>query len=188
VTQILTAARQGDAGARDRLMTLIYGELRAVAHRQLRRWRPGQTLATTALVHEAYLKLVDQAGASWQDRAHFLSVAGIAMRHILVDAARRRAAKKRGGEGLRIPLDELPGRQEPDADSRAVEILALDAALTSLAARNERLSRLVELRFFAGLTEEETAQTLGTSERTVRRDWRKARAFLFDALRERTAG
>jgi len=189
VTQILAAARQGDANARDRLTTLIYGELRAVAHRQLRRWRRGQTLDTTALVHEAYLKLVDQSGASWQDRAHFLSAAGVAMRHILVDAARRRAAKKRGGEDLRIPFDELVAvRDETDADARAVEILALDAALTSLAALNERLSRLVELRFFAGLTEEETAQTLGTSERTVRRDWRKARAFLFDALRERTAG
>jgi RNA polymerase sigma factor (TIGR02999 family) len=172
----------------DRLLTLVYDELRAVARRQLRRWRPGQTLNTTALVHEAYLRLVDQAGASWQDRAHFLSVAGVAMRHILVDAARRRAAKKRGGEELRVPLDEVePGRSGPDANSQAVEILALDAALTSLAARNERLSRLVELRFFAGLTEEETAQTLGTSERTVRRDWLKARAFLFHTLHEQAA-
>ena len=173
----------------DRLMTLVYDELRAVARRQLRRWRPGQTLDTTALVHEAYLRLVDQAGASWQDRTHFLSVAGIAMRHILVDAARRRAARKRGGEGVRIPLDELrPGQIGPDASGYAVEILALDEALTSLAARNERLSRLVELRFFAGLTEEETAQTLGTSERTVRRDWLKARAFLFHILSYRAEG
>jgi RNA polymerase sigma factor (TIGR02999 family) len=170
----------------DRLMTVVYDELRAVARRQLRRWRPGQTLDTTALVHEAYLRLVDQAGATWQDRNHFLSVAGTAMRHILVDAARRRMTKKRG-EGLRVTFDELhPGRRGPDASSHAVEILALDEALTSLAARNERLVRLVELRFFAGLTEEETAQTLGTSERTVRRDWLKARAFLFHALRDRT--
>jgi len=172
----------------DRLMVLVYDELRAVARRQLRRWRPGQTLDTTALVHEAYLRLVDQAGVSWQDRTHFLSVAGVAMRHILVDAARRRAAKKRGGEGLRISLEESrPGWSGPDGDSHAVEILALDEALTSLAVRNERLSRLVELRFFAGLTEEETAETLGTSERTVRRDWLKARAFLFHVLSERTA-
>jgi len=172
----------------DRLMVLVYDELRAVARRQLRRWRPGQTLDTTALVHEAYLRLVDQAGSSWQDRVHFLSVAGVAMRHILVDAARRRAAKKRGGEGLRISLEESrPGWSGPDGDSHAVEILALDEALTSLAVRNERLSRLVELRFFAGLTEEETAETLGTSERTVRRDWLKARAFLFHVLSERTA-
>ena len=189
VTQLLAAVRQGDGSAMDRLMTLVYDELRAVARRQLRRWRPGQTLDTTALVHEAYLRLVDQAGASWQDRAHFLSVAGVAMRHILVDAARRRTAKKRGGEDLRISLDELgPDRGGMDASRQAVEILDLDEALTSLAARNERLSRLVELRFFAGLTEEETAQTLGTSERTVRRDWLKARAFLFHALRGREEG
>jgi len=189
VTQLLAAVRQGDGSAMDRLMTLVYDELRAVAHRQLRRWRPGQTLDTTVLVHEAYLRLVDQAGASWQDRAHFLSVAGVAMRHILVDAARRRAAKKRGGEGLRITLDELqPDQRGMDAARQAVEILDLDEAMTSLAARNERLSRLVELRFFAGLTEEETAQTLGTSERTVRRDWLKARAFLFHALRGRDEG
>ena len=173
----------------DRLMTLVYDELRAVARRQLRRFRPGQTLDTTALVHEAYLRLVDQAGASWQDRAHFLSVAGVAMRQILVDAARRRTAKKRAGEYLRISFDERrPGRGGPDASRQAVEILDLDEALTSLAARNERLSRLVELRFFAGLTEEETAQALGTSERTVRRDWLKARAFLFHALRGRDEG
>jgi len=189
VTQLLAAVRQGDGSAMDRLMTLVYDELRAVARRQLRRWRPGQTLDTTALVHETYLRLVDQAGASWQDRAHFLSVAGVAMRHILVDAARRRVAKKRGGEGLRITLDELgPDRGGTDAFRQAVEILDLDEALTSLAARNERLSRLVELRFFAGLTEEETARTLGTSERTVRRDWLKARAFLFHALRGRDEG
>ena len=188
VTQLLSAARQGDGSAVDRLMAVVYEELRAMAHRQLRRWRPGQTLDTTALVHEAYLRLVDQAGATWQDRAHFLSVAGVAMRHILVDAARRRAAKKRGGEDLRISLDEMRLEPGQGVDSQAVQILALDEALTSLAARNERLSHLVELRFFAGLTEEETAQTLGTSERTVRRDWRKARAFLFHALQERVAG
>jgi RNA polymerase sigma factor (TIGR02999 family) len=185
VTRLLAAARQGETEAMDRLIALVYEELRAVARRQLRRWRPGQTLDTTALVHEAYLKLMDPVGASWQDRAHFLSVAGVAMRHILVDAARRRMAKKRGGEGFRIPLEELAGRDEPEAGARAVEILALDEALNSLAACNERLCRLVELRYFAGLTEEETALTLGTSERTIRRDWRKARAFLFDALRER---
>ncbi|HYX25634.1 MAG TPA: ECF-type sigma factor [Thermoanaerobaculia bacterium] len=189
MTQLLAAVCQGDGSAMDRLMTLVYDELRAVARRQLRRWHPGQTLDTTALVNEAYLRLVDQAGASWRDRVHFLSVAGVAMRQILVDAARRRAAKKRGGEGLRITLDDLqPDPGGMDASRRAIEILDLDAALTSLAARNERLSRLVELRFFAGLTEEETARTLGTSERTVRRDWLKARAFLFHALRGRDEG
>ncbi len=189
MTQLLAAVRQGDGSAMDRLMTLVYDELRAVARRQLRRRRPGQTLDTTVLVHEAYLRLVDQAGASWQDRSHFLSVAGMAMRQILVDAARRRVAKKRGGEGLRISLDELgPDQGGTDASRQAVEILDLDAALTSLAARNERLSRLVELRFFAGLTEEETARTLGISERTVRRDWLKARAILFHTLGGRDEG
>lgn len=186
ITRLLAAARQGDAGAIDRLMVLVYDELRAIAHRQLRRRRPGQTLDTTSLAHEAYLKLVGPGGADWQERHHFFSVAAIAIRHILVDAARRRAARKRGGEALRVTFDELASIQK-DLGADAVEILALDEALTSLAALNERLSRLVELRFFAGLTEEETAEVLGTSERTVRRDWRKARAFLFYALNGQTS-
>ena len=181
ITQLLAAAREGDGAAFDRLVALVYRELRVIARRQLRRRRPGQTLTTTALVHEAYLRLADHAG--WHDRAHFLAVAALAMRHVLVDAARRRAAKKRGGDEVRITFDALaPGAEEPGADARAVEILAVDRALTALAALNERLSRLVELRFFAGLTEEEVAQVMGTSERTVRRDWRKARAYLFQAL------
>jgi RNA polymerase sigma factor (TIGR02999 family) len=189
ITSLLAAARQGDGSATHRLMTLVYDELRAMARRQLRYRRPGQTITTTVLVHEAYLKLIDQNSATWQDRSHFFSVAALAMRHILVDSARRRVAKKRGGEDVRITLDEfrLSG-EETDAEARAVEVLAVDRALTSLAALNERLSQLVELRFFAGMTEEETAQVMGTSERTVRRDWRKARAFLFQALGGRGAG
>nr|QEO74115.1 extracytoplasmic-function sigma-70 factor [uncultured bacterium] len=189
ITSLLAAARQGDGSATHRLMTLVYDELRAMARRQLRYRRPDQTITTTALVHEAYIKLVDQNGATWQDRSHFFSVAALAMRHILVDSARRRVAKKRGGEDVRITLDEfrLSG-EETDAEARAVEVLAVDRALTSLAGLNERLSQLVELRFFAGMTEEETAQVMGTSERTVRRDWRKARAFLFQALGGRAAG
>jgi len=183
ITGLLAAARQGDGDAASRLMALVYDELRIMARRQLRGRRPGQTLTTTALVHEVYLKLVDQDGVPWQDRSHFFGVAALAMRHILVDSARRRVAKKRGGEDVRIPLDELRlSGGAPDAEARAVEVLAIDRALTSLAALNERLSQLVELRFFAGLTEEETAEAMGTSERTVRRDWRKARAFLFQAL------
>jgi RNA polymerase sigma factor (TIGR02999 family) len=183
ITGLLASARQGDSSATDRLLDLVYDELRAMARRQLRRRRPGQTITTTALVHEAYLKLVDHDGIPWQDRSHFFSVAALAMRHILVDSARRRIAKKRGGEDVRITLDEWRlGDAAPDAEARAVEVLAVDRALTSLAALNERLGQLVELRFFAGLTEEETAEALGTSERTVRRDWRKARAFLFQAL------
>ncbi len=182
ITRLLAAAREGDGGAAQRLIALVYDELRLVARRQLRYRRPGQTITTTALVHEAYLKLVDPHGATWQDRSHFFSVAALAMRHILVDSARRRVAKKRGGEDVRVLLDEFRLGGEPGAEARMLEVLAVDRALTSLAALDERLSRLVELRFFAGLTEEEAAQTLGTSERTVRRDWRKARAFLFEAL------
>jgi len=188
ITGLLAAARQGDGSATQRLMALVYDELRAMARRQLRRRRPGQTVTTTALVHEAYLKLVDHEGVTWQDRSHFFSVAALAMRHILVDSARRRVAKKRGGEDVRITLDELRLGGEPDAEARAVEVLAVDRALEALAALNERLSQLVELRFFAGLTEEETAQVMGTSERTVRRDWRKARAFLFQALGGQASG
>lgn len=189
ITGLLSATRQGDGSAMPRLVSLVYDQLHVMAHRQLRHRRPGQTLTTTVLVHEAYLKLVDHPGASWQDRSHFFSVAALAMRHILVDSARRHAAKKRGGEGVRITFDELElCPSQPGTDARAVEILALDQALTSLGALNERLSKLVELRFFAGLSEEETAEVMGISERTARRDWRKARAFLFQALGGAAAG
>lgn len=189
ITRLLASARRGDADAVHRLVALVYEDLRTLARRQLRWRRPDQTLSTTALVHEAYLRLVDQREAGWHDRSHFLSVAALAMRQILVDAARRRAAGKRGGGRIRIALDELAMRgEEPAAEALAVEILALDAALTTLAGFDERLGKLVELRFFAGLTEEETARVLGTSERTVRRDWRKARAFLLDALDDSSPG
>ena len=187
VTRLLGAARDGDGEAMNRLMALVYQELRAIARRQLRRRRPHQTLDTSALVHEAYLKLVDQQGTTFEDRAHFFSVAGVTMRHILVDAARRRAAKKRGGDAVRVATDDLQSPLEADAESRAVDVLALDQALTALAARSERLSQLVELRYFAGLSDEELAERLGLSDRTVRREWRKARAFLFDALRLQTS-
>src|SRR5947209_9842470 len=183
ITRLLAAARQGDRSATQRLITLVYDELRAMARRELRHWRQGQTITTTALVHEAYLRLVDTGTATWDDRSHFFSVAALAMRHILVDAARRRVAKKRGGEEVRIAFDELRlGGEKRDVEARAVEVLAIDRALTSLSALDARLSQLIDLRFFAGLTEEETAEVMGTSERTVRRDWRKARSFLFQAL------
>lgn len=183
ITGLLAAARQGDGSAAQRLIALVYDELRVMARRQLRHWRHGQTITTTALVHEAYLKLVDTGGATWADRSHFFSVAALAMRHILVDAARRRVAKKRGGDEVRIAFDEMrQGGVGQDTEARAVEILAIDRALTCLQALDGRLSQLVELRFFAGLTEEETAEVMGTSERTVRRDWRKARSFLYQAL------
>lgn len=183
ITGLLAAARQGDGSATRRLIALVYDELRSMARRELRHWRHGQTITTTALVHEAYLRMVDTGGATWDDRSHFFAVAALAMRHILVDAARRRVAKKRGGDDVRVTLDELRlGGGQRDAEARAVEVLAIDRALTSLTALDGRLSQLVELRFFAGLTEEETAEVMGTSERTVRRDWRKARSFLFQAL------
>ncbi len=184
VTCLLLALREGDPGALERLTPLVYGELRAVARRQLRRRRPGQTLETTALVHEAYVKLVDAGRADWRDREHFLSVAAVAMRHVLVDAARRRMARKRGGDELRVTLsdlDRLAGHGER-GDDRVVEILAVDQALAALATLSPRLARLVELVYFGGLTEEEAGRALGVSDRTVRRDWRKARAVLFQAL------
>lgn len=174
ITRLLAAARDGDRDALDRLLPLVYDDLRAVAHRQLRRRRPGDTFDSTVLVHEAYLKLSGRMQTDWRDRNHFLSVAAVAMRHILVDYARRKTAQKRGGGQLLVTLDErrVGGR------SPGVEILALDEALDRLADLDGRLSKIVELRFFAGLTVEETAELVGTSERTVKRDWRKARAFL----------
>ena len=164
----------------DRILPLVYDELHAMAHRQLGRRRPGQTLNTTALVHEAYVKLVDQPQMQdgWNDRNHFLSVAAIAMRHILVDYARRRAAKKRGGNEKPVLFDE----GELGVEGRVEEILALDEALTQLAELNERLAKIVELRFFGGLKVDEISDVLDVSVRTVKRDWRKARAFLYNAL------
>lgn len=184
ITQLLIAAREGDREALDRLLPLIYSELRLAAHRQIRRRRRGQTLDTTALVHEAYLKLVDHGAAEWRDRGHFLAVASTAMRQILVDSARRRTAQKRGGHDAPETFNET----RVGVEDRAVEVLALDEALNSLAALNERLARLVELRFFGGLTVEETAQVMNLGERTVKRDWRKARAFLYQALATGVSG
>ncbi len=184
ITALLGAARRGERDALNRLMPLIYDQLHSIAHRQLRARRPGQTLTTTALVHEAYLKLVHRPRADFQDRAHFLAVAAVAMRHILVNYARDSVAQKRGGRSRRIELD----RAGLQVDARNAEILALDQALTSLAEIDERLGKLVELRFFGGLTVEETAEVLGVSGRTVKRDWRKARAYLYRALGEQGSG
>lgn len=162
----------------DRLLPLVYDELRRLAQRQLNRRRAGETLNTTALVHETYLKLVDQSRAGWRDRVHFLAVAAVAMRHILVDYARRRVAKKRGGNARHFQLDEA----RLGVETRVIEILALDEALTSLAALDERLSRVVEMRFFGGLSVDEIAAVLEVTDRTVKRDWRKAKALLYSAL------
>jgi RNA polymerase sigma factor (TIGR02999 family) len=183
ITELLSAARRGEGDAMDRLLPLVYDELRLRAHRQLRRLRPGQTLNTTALVNEAYLKLVDRSRVDWRDRTHFLAVSAMAMRQILVDEARRHASKKRGGEVRKVTLEE--GRH--GASGRAAEILALNQALTALAKVDERSSKMVELRFFGGLTVEETAQVLGVTDRTVKRDWRRARAYLYQVLSEQDA-
>jgi RNA polymerase sigma factor (TIGR02999 family) len=183
ITQLLGRLRDGEREALDDLFPLVYQELHGMAHRQLAYRRPGQTIDTTALVHEAYLKLVDQRAAQWQDRNHFFAVAARTMRHILVDYARRRNAQKRGGGQRPILLDD----NDVAVDARAMELLALDDALKHLATLNERLSQVVELRFFGGLSVAETAQVLDISERTVKRDWRKARAFLYHTLQDDAA-
>ncbi|AHG88766.1 RNA polymerase sigma factor [Gemmatirosa kalamazoonensis] len=162
----------------DRLMPAAYDELRRIARRELRR-RPDDTLRTTALVHEAYLKLADADGAVWRDRPHFLAIASVAMRRILVDQARERCAVKRGGGRRAVTLDD----DGIAVDEQAESLLALDEALTRLAATEPRLAHVVECRFFGGLSEEETAASLGVTARTVRRDWVKARGLLHRALR-----
>ncbi len=177
-TRFLRAWRQGDRDALDRLFPLVYQQLRRVARQQLARIRPGETLNTTALIHEAYVKLVDQSRADFQDRNHFLAVAARAMRHILVDDARRRRALKRNAGRIPMPLDEGIAGAAAGTDS----ILQVNEALSRLEEVDERLGRLVELRFFAGLSVEETAATLDVSARTVKRDWQKARAFLYTQL------
>src|SRR5215510_7037725 len=179
ITRLLAAIGQGDRLALNRLFPIVYAELRSLAHRRLARIRPGDTLQTTALVHEAYLKLLGAARPEGDDRLHFFAVASRAMRQITVDYARTQAAQKRGGHAQVLSLDE---QQLPIAD-RAHELVRLDGALTELEALSERPAKIVELRFFGGLSVEETASAMDISERTVKREWQKARAFLFDALR-----
>ena len=173
-SDVLTELRSGRHGALDQLIPLVYNELRAIAHRQLALRARGSTLSTTALVHETYLKLVDQSRADWRDRAHFLAVASIAMRHVLVDRAKARATLKRGGERRRITLDDshIAVDDQPDA------LLQLDGAMNRLAELQPRLARVVECRFFGGLTEDEIAEALGVTVRTVQPDWAKARMLL----------
>lgn len=176
VTGLLRAAGDGDRAAFDRLFPLVYAELRAMADRQLRGEAVGHTLQATALVHEAYLKLaVPDGAAAWSDRAHFFGIASRAMRQVLVDHARRRRAGKRGGAWSRTTLSGKPLALDTDPE----ELLALDAALEGLEPRQREI---VEMRFFGGMTEEEVAAVLGVSDRTVRREWVKARAWLYDAL------
>jgi RNA polymerase sigma factor (TIGR02999 family) len=174
VSRLLAAWGAGDEAARDQLMPLVYDELRRLAHRYMNRERLGHTLQTSALVHEAFLKLVDQRDARWQNRAHFFAIAAQSMRRILVDYARSRRYKKRGGDGCRVELEEamIVSRE------RAAEVIALDDALKGLAEFDARKSQIVELRFFAGLSIDETAAVLNVSPGTVMRDWTLAKAWL----------
>jgi len=178
VSQLLRAWSNGDQDALDKLMPLVYDELRRMAKRHMDRQGPGHTLQTTALIHEAFLRLVDQKEAHWQNRAHFFAVAARAMRHILVDYARARHAAKRGGAAIVVSLDEAAVA----SDERVAEMVALDDALESLAAVDRRKCQVVELRYFGGLSVEETAEVLKVSPETVARDWRLARTWLLREL------
>jgi RNA polymerase sigma factor (TIGR02999 family) len=174
---LLSRAAGGDEKATSQLMPLVYDELRRLAASYLRRERPGQTLQATALVHEAYVRLISEKAHNWQNRTHFLAIAALSMRQILVQRARSRRAAKRGGDPARITLDEqlLPAAQNaPDE----IDLVALDAALDRLAALNQRQAKIVELRYFGGLSVEEAAETLRISPATVKRDWTLARAWL----------
>ncbi len=178
VTRMLVAWGQGDRAADSRLIAVVYQDLRRVARRRLRAERLDHSLAPTALVHEAYLRLVDLRRVRWQNRAQFFAIAARLMRQILVDHARAHAAAKRGG-GRKVPLEDEVGATVP----RDVDLLDLDAALAKLATIAPRLGDLVVLRFFGGMTVEESAEALGVSSATVKRDWSRARAWLFRDLR-----
>jgi RNA polymerase sigma factor (TIGR02999 family) len=179
ITDLLLQLRGADPSAADRLYAAVYPQLRRIAHRHLQGEREGHTLGTTGLVHETYVKLVDLARVDWQDRGHFFRVASGAMRRILVDYARKhRAARRRGDLKTGFLEDQVP------AVERGEMLLALDEALERLAALSRRMSQVVECRFFGGLTEDETAEALGVTSRTVQRDWAKARAWLYLELCE----
>jgi RNA polymerase sigma-70 factor, ECF subfamily len=181
VTQLLKAWTTGDEQALEKLTPLVYEQLRRVAQRHMAGQRPGHVLQTTALVNEVYLQLLDCGQMNWQDRAHFFAMSARLMRRILIDFARSRGSQKRGGDALHVSLDEAPSAcKEPDPS-----LLALDDALKALATVDERKSKVVELRFFGGLSVEETAAVLKVSPETVMRDWRLAKLWLLRELSER---
>lgn len=182
ITHTLIRYSHGDPAAIDLLLPAVYDELRRLAAAQLQHERPGHTLQPTALAHEAFLRLVNQRDVTWQNRAHFLGVAAQAMRRILADHARKRRAEKRGGDAVRVTMEETDLPAAP-SDVQADE---LDAALEDLARLEPRHAKIVELRFFGGLTIEETAEVVGVSPATVKRDWLLARAWLYRELREGT--
>ena len=184
ITRLLVEVTRGNNEAESRLVPLVYTELRRLARRYMRQERPDHTLQATALVHEAYLRLAGEKEISWQNRAHFYGVAANIMRRILVDHARAKQAKKRGGSDQEVSFDEAVLAQ-PEAPK---DFLAIDEALERLAERDPRQSRIVELRFFGGLSEEETAEVLGISVRTVKRDWQVARAWLYKEISKGAVG
>jgi RNA polymerase sigma factor (TIGR02999 family) len=175
---MLRAASKGDQQAAADLLPLVYTELRRLARARMAKTPPGNTLQPTALVHEAYVRLIGSEDPSWDSRGHFFAAAAQAMRRILVEQARRKASKKHGGGRKRVDLDAFEPRVEPPSEN----LLALDEAMTRLEQADPRQAKIVMLRYFAGLTNEEAAATLGVSLRTVEREWRFARAFLFDVL------
>jgi RNA polymerase sigma factor (TIGR02999 family) len=178
VTQLLVDWSNGDQAALHKLLPLVNAELRQLAKRYMRRENPGHTLQTSALVNEAYIRLIDQQQVRWQNRAHFFGIAAQLMRRILIDHARSHHYAKRGGGALRVSLDETAAV----TNARAAELLAVDEALEKLTAMDARKGRIVELRFFGGLTEEETAEVIGISSPTVQREWRAAKAWLHRML------
>ena len=179
ITQLLLAWRNGESQALDSLMPLVLRELKKIARNFMRGQRVGHTLQTTALVNEAYVRLVDSSRVNWQDRSHFFAISAQLMRRVLVDMARRKNSAKRGGERVQVSLAE----DVKAAPQKETDVVALDEALERLAELNPRHSRIVELKYFGGLTEEEIAETLDISVRTVRRDWNLARAWLFRELK-----
>ena len=178
ITELLVGYGRGDKEAIDQLMPIVYDELRRQAARYLRREQPGHALQTTALIHEAYVRLVDQRNVQWQNRAHFFSIAAQLMRRILVDHARTKKRAKRGGSGVRVSLNEATVAVK----GLDLDVVALDEALDRLAKIDEQQSRVVELRYFSGLTVEETAEVMGISAATVKRDWSMAKAWLHREL------
>jgi RNA polymerase sigma factor (TIGR02999 family) len=186
ITDALSALRRGAPEAMDQLMPLVYRKLKRIAHRQLGAEAGGHTLSTTAVVHEAYMRLAGQANAQWVDRGQFFAIAARTMRRILIDYARQHQAARRGGQGrsaVALEFLEYGDSQAISIPERAESLIALDEALDDLRRMDERLASVVECRFFAGLSEVETSEALGISQRTVARDWRMARAWLHEALR-----
>ena len=185
ITQLLRDWQRGDREALDRLMPLVYDELHLIASRHLARERPERTLQTTALVNEAYMKLVDQRKVDWQNRAHFFALAARLMRRIVLDDVRKRRREKHGGDVVRIPIEGLQV-SAPAARMDAVDVLELDRALTQLEALDADQGRIVELRYYGGLTIEETAAVMGVSTATIKREWAMAKGWLFRTLTDGT--